>query len=69
MSGDTASGERYATMRRVTVLGGALDLVLGVAKILGGLWTHSQSLVADGVHSLSDLATDVAPRLRTNDVT
>lgn len=58
MSGDTASSERYATMRRVTLLGAVLDLVLGVAKILGGLWTHSQALVADGVHSLSDLATD-----------
>ena len=46
-------------MRRVTLFGGVLDLVLGVAKILGGFWTHSQSLVADGVHSLSDLATDV----------
>ena len=59
MSGNAVSGERYATMRRVTLLGAALDLVLGAAKILGGLWTHSQSLVADGVHSLSDLATDV----------
>ena len=59
MSGNAASSERYATMRRVTLLGAVLDLVLGAAKILGGLWTHSQSLVADGVHSLSDLATDV----------
>ena len=53
------ASERYATMRRVTVAGAALDLVLGAAKILGGGWSHSQALVADGVHSLSDLATDV----------
>ena len=59
MSGNAALSERYATMRRVTLLGAALDLLLGGAKIFGGLWTHSQSLVADGVHSLSDLATDV----------
>ena len=59
MSGNSALSERYATMRRVTLLGAALDLLLGGAKIFGGLWTHSQSLVADGVHSLSDLATDV----------
>ena len=32
--------------------------MLGIAKVLGGMWTHSQALVADGVHSLSDLATD-----------
>lgn len=46
-------------MRRVTLAGGALDLLLGVSKLVGGLWSQSQSLVADGVHSLSDLATDV----------
>ena len=54
-----AAGERYATMRRVTVAGAVLDLALGAAKIGGGLWSQSQSLVADGVHSLSDLATDL----------
>ena len=59
MSASASSSERYATMRRVTLVGAVLDLALGVTKILGGLWTHSQSLVADGVHSLSDLATDV----------
>ena len=59
MSADPASDERYSLMRRVTLMGAALDLVLGAAKILGGFWTHSQALVADGVHSLSDLATDV----------
>ena len=42
----------------MTLLGALLDLVLGAAKVSGGLWTHSQALVADGVHSLSDLATD-----------
>ena len=59
MNGNASSSERYTTMRRVTLLGAALDLVLGAAKIVGGTWTYSQSLVADGVHSLSDLATDV----------
>lgn len=51
---------RHRDVRRVTLLGSALDLVLGVAKLLGGWFGHSQSLIADGVHSLSDLATDVA---------
>lgn len=49
---------RYRETRKVTVVGGVLDLVLGVAKIVVGLYNHSQALVADGVHSLSDLATD-----------
>ena len=54
-----AAPERYAIIRRVTLVGAAVDLILAVAKITGGLAAHSQSLVADGVHSLSDLVTDL----------
>ena len=54
-----AAPERYAIIRRVTLVGAAVDLVLGLAKIGGGLLAQSQSLIADGVHSLSDLVTDV----------
>jgi cation diffusion facilitator family transporter len=50
---------RYRDTRRVTLIGSALDLSLGILKIVGGLIGYSQALVADGVHSLSDLATDV----------
>ena len=50
------SGQRE--MIRVTLIGAVLDLFLGVAKILFGLVGGSQALVADGVHSLSDLVTD-----------
>jgi cation diffusion facilitator family transporter len=49
---------RYRETRKVTVVGAAIDLVLGIAKILVGVFAHSQALIADGVHSLSDLATD-----------
>ncbi|MDX2316224.1 MAG: cation diffusion facilitator family transporter [Gammaproteobacteria bacterium] len=51
--------ERYRQVRRVTLVGSAVDLTLGVIKIAGGWLSHSQALIADGVHSLSDLATDV----------
>ena len=54
-----ADPERYAVIRRVTLVGAAVDLVLALAKIGGGFAAHSQSLVADGVHSLSDLLTDI----------
>ena len=54
-----AAPERYAIIHRVTLVGAAVDLVLGLAKIAGGLVAQSQSLIADGVHSLSDLVTDV----------
>jgi len=54
----TARDERYRATRRVTVIGGVLDLVLGILKLVFGYIASSQALIADGVHSLSDLATD-----------
>lgn len=55
----TVLEERYGEVRKVTLIGSAVDLVLGVAKILVGWLAHSQALIADGIHSLSDLATDL----------
>lgn len=49
---------RYHEIRKVTLIGSVVDLVLGVVKIAVGLVAGSQALLADGVHSLSDLATD-----------
>jgi cation diffusion facilitator family transporter len=49
---------RYQEVRKVTLVGAFVDLVLGVVKIIIGISAGSQALVADGVHSLSDLATD-----------
>ena len=46
-------------MTRVTFIGAILDGVLGLFKIIIGLMSQSHALVADGVHSLSDLGTDV----------
>lgn len=50
--------ERYREIRKVTLIGSVVDFALGVAKILVGLVAHSQALIADGIHSLSDLLTD-----------
>jgi cation diffusion facilitator family transporter len=50
---------RYREMRKVTLIGSAIDLTLGVLKLIFGYLAHSSALVADGVHSLSDLATDI----------
>jgi cation diffusion facilitator family transporter len=49
---------RYREIRKVTLIGSVIDLLLGVGKICVGLFAGSHALVADGVHSLSDLATD-----------
>ncbi len=50
--------ERYQEARKVTLVGSAVDLLLGVAKIVVGVTASSQALIADGIHSFSDLATD-----------
>lgn len=49
---------RYYEIRKVTLIGSAVDLSLGVVKLIFGFLANSQALIADGVHSLSDLATD-----------
>ena len=50
--------QRYKKVRKVTLIGSAVDLLLGIIKILAGWFAHSQALIADGIHSLSDLVTD-----------
>ena len=46
--------------RRAAWAGAAMNGPLAVAKIAGGVVAQSQALIADGVHSLSDLASDAA---------
>lgn len=52
------SDSRYQEMRKVTLIGSVVDLVLAVLKLVFGWIGQSQALIADGIHSLSDLATD-----------
>lgn len=59
--GETAAmarDARYRETARVTIVGAVLDLVLGIAKLAAGYFANSQALLADGIHSLSDLVTD-----------
>lgn len=51
--------ERDKAARNVTLVGALVNLVLAVAKILFGWLGRSDALVVDGVHSLSDLASDM----------
>jgi cation diffusion facilitator family transporter len=55
---DTSSVARYEASRRVTLVSVAWNLILTVAQIIIGFVGHSQALVADGLHTLSDLITD-----------
>ncbi|MTW20549.1 cation diffusion facilitator family transporter [Allochromatium palmeri] len=54
-----ATLERRQAISRTSIVGAILNLALSVIKILAGLLGHSQALVADGIHSLSDLLSDV----------
>lgn len=47
-------------IKSITYLGMATNIVLSVIKVAIGLSAASLALVADGIHSLSDVATDVA---------
>lgn len=49
---------RYHVTRRVTCVGIVVNLVLAAVKTVTGMAGQSQALVADGIHSLSDLVTD-----------
>lgn len=52
--------DRYKSAQLAAGIAIVLNGLLGVAKILVGVFGNSSALVADGVHSLSDLATSVA---------
>lgn len=47
-------------IRRVTLIGMVVNVVLSALKFAGGIIGGSQAVVADAVHSLSDMTTDVA---------
>jgi cation diffusion facilitator family transporter len=50
--------QRYKAVRKVTLVGSVVDFLLGVTKIVVGWLANSQALIADGIHSFSDLLTD-----------
>jgi cation diffusion facilitator family transporter len=54
----SAADVRFAAMRRVTLVGALVNVVVSAAQIAGGVFAHSQALIADGLHTLSDLISD-----------
>jgi len=51
--------ERFAAAQKSTWVSIAINLVLTAIQVVGGFFAHSQALMADGLHSLSDLLSDV----------
>ena len=50
--------QRAKAAARSTWISVAVNLLLTIAQIVAGLLTRSQGLIADGIHSLSDLVAD-----------
>ena len=50
--------ERQKKIRSITLWGVLLNVFLMALKLVSGVLIRSSALIADGVHSLSDLATD-----------
>jgi cation diffusion facilitator family transporter len=61
--GAAEDAERLRALSRVTLLAAAANLTLAAVKGVAGLLGGSSVLLADAVHSLSDLATDVVALL------
>ena len=45
-------------IQRITIIGACINIFLAIAKLAVGLIVGSAALIADGIHSLSDLSTD-----------
>ncbi|MDH5512125.1 MAG: cation diffusion facilitator family transporter [Gammaproteobacteria bacterium] len=56
---DTSSPERYTASMRVAVVNISANFFLSTAQVIIGLLGHSQALVADGLHTLSDMFADL----------
>ena len=50
---------RIRRIYRVTFVGFAVNLVLSLLKLVAGVFGRSGAMIADAVHSFSDLATDI----------
>lgn len=50
---------REQEIRRITVVGAIVNIILTIFKIIAGALGRSAAMVADGIHSLSDLLSDI----------
>ena len=55
---EDVSAEKQSAAKKSTLVSVAVNLALTVSQIFAGLLSESQGLVADGIHSLTDLVAD-----------
>jgi cation diffusion facilitator family transporter len=53
------STNRYNEGKRVLWIAILINLILGVAKVLVGFFAHSRAVLADGIHTFSDIASSI----------
>ncbi len=58
--------QRHQVTKRVTLIGALVNALLAFLQISSGLLGHSQALLADGIHTLSDLGSDFIILLATS---
>ena len=51
--------DRTAKVTLVTLIGSVVNIILTVFKIIAGVLGRSTAMIADGIHSLSDLLSDI----------
>lgn len=59
MSVQQSADARNKAMRNTSIVGAIVNLALTIAKVFFGIIGQSHALIADGVHSLADLSTDL----------
>ncbi|MFZ2266711.1 MAG: cation diffusion facilitator family transporter [Azonexus sp.] len=58
LDGEEETPEREAATKRSTWISVAVNILLTITQVMAGLISGSQGLIADGIHSLSDLIAD-----------
>ena len=53
------TADRQKEIYKVTLAGGAVNVLLLVFKFVAGILGHSAAMIADAIHSLSDFITDL----------
>ncbi len=48
---------RTKASQKVTIVGGVVDFLLAIFKVIAGVIGNSGALIADGIHSFSDFFT------------
>lgn len=58
---DSGAGpmRREKRIAGITIAGSVVNLLLSVFKVFAGVFAHSAAMIADGIHSLSDLLSDI----------